>query len=825
MNSDSFLKALFETSPYGIVVFDRAGCIRKANESFCRLAKYPHRDLEGRTILSLVHQDEQKEFETCFINLIRDRYRNFTIELRLLHQSGSWSWVRCAFALAPSGRSGRFYLYGIVENITRQKQDEGQLRKSMENAERATQIKSEFLANMSHEIRTPIHTIVGMTELLRQTRLDEEQSEYAKQIGFAADILLSLVNDILDFSKIEAGKLGLEIIGFDLHRLVGEVLNLVALEADRKGLELIFRISGRVPGALMGDPVRIRQILVNLLGNAVKFTARGEIAVILECLRESAESATIRCTVEDTGIGIPPDKKDRLFTSFSQVDSTTTRRYGGTGLGLSISKKLTDLMGGDIGAESVPGKGSTFWFNLSLKKDPAVREEDVLIDFSGLRVLLVDDNVTARKTIAAYLTDWNCEVITAERADEALSLLRTAAKDQPFEACVIDQILPGMDGWQLASEINSDKRINATKLILMSPAGRSGDEAKMKLLHWFDSYLAKPVLREDLRRSIEQISSSAIDLDGADVPELSVAADSPETGRSIEGAMVLLAEDHEVNQQLFRTILEKAGLKVTVASDGRGAVEAALESDFDMVFLDLQMPVMNGYEAARTLREHGYTGPIVAVTASAIQSELDRCIESGMNEVLSKPFKSADLLPVLRRHLAGAVKGTGLPVPRSETAVAARASAPNVDRAGTAAAVRVGTAAAENVPESGDVRENPDPGRFSYDRALENFLGNREVLDRVLTVFIGKAEQQIVRMEAMLASGDLVTVREEAHSVKGGAWNLEARALGDAAGRLEEAARIGDAVTAEAALKTLIGAFETFREDRERILADISSGS
>ncbi|MBA7623511.1 Sensory/regulatory protein RpfC [subsurface metagenome] len=440
------------------------------------------------------------------------------------------------------------FIFALIKDVTRWKKSVGELKKAKEEAEEATRTKSEFLANMSHEIRTPIHTITGMTELLLETHLDAEQQEYAEQVRFSADVLFSLINDILDFSKIEAGRLSLEVIDFDLYKTVEDAADLVTLEAHRKGLEVAVFINPQVPHLLRGDPVRLRQVIVNLFNNAVKFTRQGEIIISVEMVEDHDNRSTIKFSVRDTGIGISRERLSLLFKSFSQVDSSMTRKYGGTGLGLSISKSLVEAMQGQIGVESEERKGSTFWFTAVLEKQETENiYADVPKDFFGdLGVMVVDDNESSRRVLRRYLEDWGCRIDEVENGPKALQHLR-AWKDSGagYPLALIDLRMPGMDGWQLASEINADKSINNTKLILLTPAGLSGDEAKMKLLKWFDGYLGKPVKRGELLAEVFRVINSDIDLETIEADGLAGPAQEliPELAGLQENLKILVAED------------------------------------------------------------------------------------------------------------------------------------------------------------------------------------------------------------------------------------------------------------------------------------------
>ena len=778
----SIYHAVFAHSSIGMVLLTRDLRVLEANAAFHAMVGSEALP-DGSRLQEFLIEEERPRLEQAFAAFISGggeaaaeyRYRG----------AGSEGWCSIGWSLIPHpSREGRFPL-AVCLDISSHKADSLRLQVESEEARRSAQTKSDFLANMSHEIRTPIHTITGMSELLLDTSLDAEQQEYATQIQYSADVLQGLINDILDFSKIEAGRLKLEEIDFDLHDLVEDSVKLVSMEAHKRGLEVAVSFEQDVPHLLKGDPVRLRQIIVNLFNNAVKFTHDGEIVVEVALVVEDPQTATLRFKVRDTGIGIAADKMDRLFKVFSQVDSSTTRKYGGTGLGLSISRNLVSMMQGEIGAESREGEGSTFTFTCVLAK----QEEESLYRnltgefFEGISALVCDDNGTSREILVRYLGGWGCRVDQVEGAREALSLMRQRSEEgRPFYAAVIDQIMPGMDGWQLASEINSDKRINSTKLILMSPAGRSGEEAKMKLLKWFDAYLNKPIKKNQLFETIFRLVNEEVDLQSVDESQ---EVEEAESVLTMEKGRILVAEDHEVNQTLFKAILENAGYEVSIANNGREAVEQTKRQEYSLIFMDVQMPEMNGYEATRAIRAAGIRTPIVAVTASAIKGEQEKCIAAGMDDFLTKPFKKADLLPVLDTWAVGSM----------------------VARKG-----------GESTEGPGTEPETVDPAVFAFEEAVETFMGQKEVVIKVLEGFLPKVERQILQMKESLKAGNFEQLRGDAHSIKGSSWNLMVRRLGNRAAELEQSAKESKSDACAVNLMGLEDAFEEFRTAAERIL-------
>ncbi|UCF96291.1 MAG: response regulator [Spirochaetaceae bacterium] len=766
--------SFFMHSPVGMLLMDLEGCCIRSNTALQTILGHSAEELQGMKLSLFVHVDDAPKYVANFKDLQDGRVGFFETETRFQRSDGKTSWWRLTLSVLRS-RSGEVqFLFGLVKDISQWKRSEVDLQKAKELAEAMARTKGEFLANMSHEIRTPIHTITGMTELLLDTDLDMEQSEYAEQVRFSADVLLSLVNDILDYSKIEAGKLTLEEIDFDLYEMLEKAVDLVILEAHKKNLEVILKVTPGVPHRLRGDPARLRQIVVNLFNNAVKFTRAGEIEISVEEIESEASQYTLKFLVRDTGLGISKDRMTRLFQSFSQADSSTTRKFGGTGLGLSISKSLAEMMNGSIGVESEEGVGSTFWFTVPLKTQERADQFAYLPPdfFSGLRMLVVDDNASAREVLRSYLEQWGCRIDQAERGEEALAMMRRSvgSGEDPYGLVLVDRRMPGIDGWQMASEATSDPLLAGMKLILLTPEGLGSGEAKMKLLKWFHGYLGKPVKRGALLAEVFRVLTLEYEPELAElepVEELEPAeglALIPERDLAREehrGARVLVVEDHEVNQQLFRTILEKLGHQVFLAGDGIQAVEAAEKGSFDLIFMDIQMPNMNGYDAARKLREMGVKVPIIAVTASALREEQSKAIAAGMNHCLTKPFKKRDLVPVLEQWLPT--------TPRFEGA---------------------------------DI--------LDFQKAAEAFMGRVDVVRDTLASFLRTVEDQISGIAAALKAGELKVVQREAHSMRGGALNLTAAALGQAAHKLEDTAGAGDGDAAMAA-------FTTVREEFERL--------
>jgi two-component system, sensor histidine kinase and response regulator len=692
-----------------------------------------------------------------------------SIEYRYRRKDGTYCWVYDEQHFLCDEKGQPIEIVGSWTDITPRKEAEEKLQKATEAALEANEAKSVFLANMSHEIRTPMNAIIGLSHLALKTELTPRQRDYVLKIKSSGQHLLGIINDILDFSKIEAGKLAIETIDFDLDKVLENVGNLMSEKASAKGLELIFEVAPEISTHFRGDPLRLGQILINFCNNAVKFTDHGEVSVAVSVLENNPESQLVQFSVSDTGIGMTEAQTARLFQAFEQADASTTRKYGGTGLGLAISKQLTELMGGHVSVKSEPGKGSTFTFTAKLSKGTAISRPRILqSDLRGRRVLIIDDNPHARSVLSSMLTNMTFVADEAASGEEAINMIRQAAnQNQRYEIAFVDWQMPGMNGIETGKRILKIPDVPLPPHLVMVTAYGREEVLKQAEESGFENVLIKPVTSSILfdtavvalgadRERPEAVQGPSIDID------------------RIHGARVLLVEDNEINQEVAIGQLEDAEVFVDLAENGEIALRMVKDNDYDVVLMDMQMPVMDGIEATRILRADPRfaTLPIIAMTANAMASDRELCLEAGMNDHIAKPLDPEQLFGVILRWIR-CTDGGG------EIAHVSMQGQPN-SQAGDSELFISGIDTRAGLKRTGGSRQR-------YETLLRKF-----------------AEQQHVAAEALRAAvsaGDTATAECISHSLKGAAATLGAVALSDAAANAETAIKTGRGV--EASIKSL----------------------
>ena len=731
--SETKQRMLLDNAADAVFVADRDERWIYVNDLALAMLGFTRDELIGSTIYDLLPIEFRVNEQLAFAKNLREK-KLIRREIQLLKKNGGCVSVEMNAALLPDGS-----IYGSCRDITERKVFETALIEAKEGAESASKAKSEFLATMSHEIRTPMNGIIGMTELALDTNLNAEQREYLEMVKLSSTSLLEIINDILDFSKIESGKLVLEEIEFAVAELIATSLKALALRADQKGIELVYRIDPAVPKILLGDPSRVRQVIINLVGNAIKFSERGSVVVEVAVVNKLGALVEIRFSVADNGIGIEKEKQAAIFEPFSQADTSTTRKYGGTGLGLSISTRLVNSMQGELRVMSEVGKGSTFYFTGIFGVGVEQEADEVKMNLRGLSVLVVDDNAVNRHFFSDTFNNWQMQVTLAKSGNEALTLVSQAGIDgQGFDLIILDACMPDMDGFELATRFKNGSELLGAKILMLSSAGSLDDAQRCNEIR-IAGYLKKPISQKELHFAIESTLLGK-PRGAVHFTDLDQAVNYIKT-RALK---ILVAEDNLINQKLVLTLLQKWGHSADVAENGVIAIEHYMREKYDVILMDMQMPEMGGIEATQRIRqlENGISHiPIVAMTANAMQGDRERCLDAGMDHYLSKPIKSEVLRDLLQSYLAPT----------------------------------------EQLPAQLDLEFTPDFNRrvnddakmyFNYDGALTR--GDMDVLMIIAPLFLEDCEQQMQEIRDAITQKDKVLLHRSAHTMKGLVGNFQA---------------------------------------------------
>jgi two-component system sensor histidine kinase/response regulator len=776
----NLLRTVVDNIPDSILVKDSGGRYLLANKAFAKLHGYESvEQLLGKTVFDLFPKERAAALHAADLEVMKATNHVIEGERSVVDAEGNVQWILMTKVPLTNNNDEIVGIVGVNRDITRRKRAEAELRGAKEAAEAANRAKSEFLANMSHEVRTPMNGIIGMTELALETELTPEQHEYLTMVKTSADSLLAVINDILDFSKMEAGKLEIDRTPFNLRETLEETIRTFGIRAGEKGLELACDIRSDVPQIVVGDPTRLRQIIVNLLGNAIKFTDQGEVVLQTEVKLLQEHSASLHFTIRDTGIGISTDKQKLIFEAFAQADSSPSRKYGGTGLGLAISTRLVEMMGGRIWLESEPGQGSTFHFtaDIGLPQAPFARQErNGEITLAGIPVLIVDDNATNRRILETTLLQWGMKPTIAESGMAALTALRRAKQaGNKNLLLLLDAQMPGMDGFTLVEKVRQDPELPTPTVMMLTSGGQRGDAERCRELGIF-AYLTKPIRQWELREAI--LGVLGMKQEKGEKAKLLTRHTLHETRRRLH---VLLAEDNAINRELVLRLLSKRGHTVVVAANGKQAVSAFEAQSFDVILMDAQMPEMDGFEATAAIRHKEMTAgthvPIIAITAHAMKGDRERCLSAGMDGYVSKPVQAEELIRAVEG--LGSTSGAG-----------------------------------------GKIQEYINDV-LDREVVLARVDGDEALLADLARLFCEDSPNMLWAIRQAVAKKDSAALERAAHSLKGSISTFAARDATEAASRLEKLASAGELAGAEDACALLVAQVERLRQ----ALEDLGSGS
>lgn len=773
--SEEKYRNILENMEDGYVELDLEGNFTFVNSATCKFFGYEKKEMLGMNYSHFMDEDNAKQLFKLFDNVYKTGIPSRRIWFEIARKDGKKGYLELSVVLMKD-QEGKIIGFREFSRDISEKMRADELQQAKAAAEAANEAKSEFLAKMSHEIRTPLNGIIGMTELVMDTELNENQKSLLSTLNTEANSLLDLINDILDFSKIESGKLELEVVSFDLRALVEGIAKGAAMRAEKKGLELLFFLSSKIPPIVEGDPGRLRQILVNLLDNAIKFTQKGEIHLLADLASAGTGQIEVSFQIKDTGIGISTEEIDKIFESFTQADSSTTRKYGGSGLGTTISKQLVELMGGDISVESEEGKGTTFRFSVSFKEST----EGVHIPkteyhgLAGLTVLVIEDNETNKFILSEYLKSWGCHCVEASGRTEALDVIQGSSDSgTAIDLIITDINMPSCNGFELAEEIKTRDGFDKIPIIALTSATEKGD-SDLCIDIGINGYFSKPVRKNELNNVVRSVLGLTKEREPAHIQPV-VTRQTMEAHQE-KTIKVLLVEDYQTNQEVAMRHLLGAGFQVDLAQNGLQAVELFKKGLYDVVLMDIQMPVMDGYEATEKIRRMenekysqnpGNKTPIIAMTAHALKSDEEKCMSIGMNDFITKPLRKKDLTTIVNKWAV-----------RADTS----------GKRGFTESIVTGNSA--------DKRQNITNGRISeknlpfvYEEAVKEFDGDKVFLDNLLKGFLENLEVQIVNIRAAINHGDFTKIWKEAHKIKGGAANLTAKQLAQVAHDLVDAGK------------------------------------